>query len=193
MSKREKQPERGRNTMGENANEKNPTPIAVVADRDHAAAIASLDAHVDGLTGLMRSAGYDPTQAWGRLVMMFQSHDYDLREVSRLAATAIMRLAQTPTPTPAAGIWAAAEAHAPELLGVLAHVGTVTLDDREVHRYEHVRTRRYLNLDRTGQAWWIATGSDGQTFAHPMDLAQATARVQQSTAAHSDDENTEIL
>ncbi|MGW4720407.1 hypothetical protein [Nocardia sp. NPDC004260] len=40
-------------------------PPSVVVDRDHAAAVESLDSHVDGLTDLTRSEGYDLAQAWG--------------------------------------------------------------------------------------------------------------------------------
>jgi hypothetical protein len=76
-----------------------------------------------------------------------------------------------------AGVWAALERHAPELLADVMYMSSVTIDGREVFQYKHHDTRRYLNLDLTGQAWWIAGSDDGQMLARPMDLAEAKAHI----------------
>ncbi|MFE3229852.1 hypothetical protein [Nocardia sp. NPDC059228] len=89
-----------------------------------------------------------------------------------------------------AGMFTAAERHAPELLGDLMYVGTVRLDNgRTVYQYKHAATRRYLNLDLTGQAWWIAVTEDGRMLTRTMHLHSAKEFVQLQDAPEDlDDE-----
>ena len=73
-----------------------------------------------------------------------------------------------------AGMFTAAERHAPELLDELMYMGSLTLGNgRMVYQYKHEDTRRYLNLDLTGQAWWIGVTEDGQILTCTMPLHSA--------------------
>ncbi|WP_280269689.1 hypothetical protein [Nocardia wallacei] len=74
--------------------------------------------------------------------------------------------------------WAAAERHAPELLDVLVYAGYTRVDGgRKVFHYGHRDTGRYLYLEVSGQAWWIATSATGATLVRPWDLREALAFV----------------
>ncbi|WP_280269686.1 hypothetical protein [Nocardia wallacei] len=75
--------------------------------------------------------------------------------------------------------WTPAVQHAPELLADLVYKSTITLGAHQIYSYEHCGTGRYLNLDASGQAWWIATSADGDTVARPWDLREAVAFVRE--------------
>jgi hypothetical protein len=74
-------------------------------------------------------------------------------------------------------VWAPLARHAPELLDEMMFMSNVELDGRQVRQYKHCDTRRYLNLDATGQAWWIAVSEHGRTMARPMPLTEAKSFV----------------
>lgn len=73
--------------------------------------------------------------------------------------------------------WGPAEQVAPELLDVLMLMGTVEYGGRVIQQYKHVDTRRYINLDESGQAWEIAVSKAGETGARRIELAEAKERV----------------
>ncbi|MEU7631750.1 hypothetical protein AB0C34_17430 [Nocardia sp. NPDC049220] len=75
-----------------------------------------------------------------------------------------------------AGDLAAAARYAPELLDDLMYMSSIDINGRTVYQYKHCDTRRYLNLDMTGQAWRIAN-ADGQMFTRPMDISEAKSFV----------------
>jgi hypothetical protein len=64
--------------------------------------------------------------------------------------------------------WAPLIGAAPDLLADMMYMSTLTLNTGQaIRQYKHRGTRRYLNLDTTGQPWWIAVGADGTAFARP--------------------------
>lgn len=69
--------------------------------------------------------------------------------------------------------------HAPELAGLLKYLDSNIVNGREVRRYEHPGTHRYLYLDTGGQAWRIAVSDSGETLATHMDLDEAKEFVQE--------------
>lgn len=75
--------------------------------------------------------------------------------------------------------WIPAEKYVPHLLGDLMHMGTVVHHGREIEQYKHIDTRRYLNLDESGQAWEIAVDRDtGEVNARRLDAADALAHLE---------------
>lgn len=74
--------------------------------------------------------------------------------------------------------WGPAEQCAPELLNDLMLMSAVEHEGRVIQQYKHRDTRRYLNLDGSGQAWEIAVHPDsGEMSARRVGLAEAKARV----------------
>ena len=74
--------------------------------------------------------------------------------------------------------WSPAEQHVPHLLADVMHMGTVHYNGHEIEQYKHVGTRRYLNLDHSGQAWQIAAHPDtGDMAARRIDFAAALAEM----------------
>jgi hypothetical protein len=74
--------------------------------------------------------------------------------------------------------WAPAEQQVPELLENLMHMGSVEYSGNVIQQYKHVDTRRYINLDGSGQAWQIAVHPDtGELAARRIDLDEAKALV----------------
>ena len=51
--------------------------------------------------------------------------------------------------------WGPAEKHVPHLLPELMYMGRIADAEKTIHQYKHHFTRRYINLDDTGQAWRI--------------------------------------
>ena len=79
--------------------------------------------------------------------------------------------------------WAPAEQHVSHLLGDLMHMGTVRHSGREIEQYKHIDTRKYLNLDHTGQAWEVAVDGDtGAVSARRLAGGDALAHLE----GHSD-------
>lgn len=75
--------------------------------------------------------------------------------------------------------WTPAEQHVPNLLVDLMHMGTVRYSGREIEQYKHIDTRRYLNLDHTGQAWEVAVdGETGAVGARRIDTDAALAHLE---------------
>lgn len=75
--------------------------------------------------------------------------------------------------------WTPAEQHVPHLLADIMHMGTVRYSGREIEQYKHIDTRRYLNLDHTGQAWEVAVdGETGAVGARRIDAAAALAHLE---------------
>ena len=71
-----------------------PARITALADQDFAQFTAMLNNHVDGIADLMDSEGYDSAEAFVRMVLSFEDSDqYDSRQVARMAAVAVVRLA----------------------------------------------------------------------------------------------------
>lgn len=56
--------------------------------------------------------------------------------------------------------WGPAEQVVPELLDVLMLMGTVEYSGEVIQQYKHMDTRRYLNLDSSGQPWQITVHPD---------------------------------
>ncbi|GAA4661716.1 hypothetical protein [Amycolatopsis dongchuanensis] len=73
--------------------------------------------------------------------------------------------------------WEPAERLVPELLHELMHMGTVEYGGQVIQQYKHVDTRRYINLDGTGQAWEVAVAGPGEVGARRIGLDVAKARV----------------
>lgn len=72
--------------------------------------------------------------------------------------------------------WGPAEQVVPELLDVLMLMGTVEYSGEVIQQYKHVDTRRYLNLDSSGQAWQVAVHPDtGEVGARRISLDDAKA------------------
>lgn len=85
---------------------------------------------------------------------------------------------------PAAPDWAPAEQHVPHLLPELMYMGRTVDGDTVIHQYKHHFTRRYINLDKSGQAWEVSYRSpstpwdeDGQRVweasCHRVSLVEA--------------------
>lgn len=75
--------------------------------------------------------------------------------------------------------WVPAKTHVPHLLPDLMHMGTVCHHGAEIEQYKHCDTRRYLNLDESGQAWEIAVDRDtGELNARRLDAAAALAHLE---------------
>ena len=73
--------------------------------------------------------------------------------------------------------WGPAERLVPELLDVLMLMGTVEYSGQVIQQYKHADTRRYLNLDESGQAWEIGVSGSREIGARRIDLAEAKERV----------------
>jgi hypothetical protein len=74
--------------------------------------------------------------------------------------------------------WGPAERLVPELLTVLMHMGPVEYSGRVIQQYKHADTRRYINLDASGQAWQIAVHPEtGGIGARRIGLDEAKAWV----------------
>lgn len=70
--------------------------------------------------------------------------------------------------------WVPVEQVVPALLDVLMLMGTVEDSGQVIQQYKHVDTRRYLNLDSSGQAWQIAVHPDtGDLGARRISLDDA--------------------
>src|SRR5690625_2600677 len=90
--------------------------------------------------------------------------------------------ALTPKPThggPMSDLrWIPAEQHVPHLLADVMHMGTVHYNGHEIEQYKHCDTRRYLNLDHSGQAWQITAQSAGNAvIGERIDFAAALAEM----------------
>lgn len=74
--------------------------------------------------------------------------------------------------------WAPAEQTVPEWLHDIMYMSVQTFDDgRVIHQYKRCDTRRYLNLDDSGQAWQLAVDpATGEVGARRLDLVQAQAQ-----------------
>jgi hypothetical protein len=74
--------------------------------------------------------------------------------------------------------WQPVIAVAPELLNDLMYMTSVDYSGTVIRQYKHIDTRRYINLDATGQAWLVAVHADtGEVGAKRIDLATAKAHV----------------
>ncbi|KAA2245890.1 hypothetical protein F0L68_41125 [Solihabitans fulvus] len=74
--------------------------------------------------------------------------------------------------------WSPAEQQVPDLLDDLMHMGSVEYSGTVIQQYKHAGTRRYLNLDGSGQAWQITVHPDtGGIGARRIDLDEAKALV----------------
>lgn len=69
--------------------------------------------------------------------------------------------------------WVPAERTVPDLLPELMLMGTVEVNGTVIQQYKHRDTRRYLNLNGTGQAWDVMV-DDSETVR--------TARITRDTA-----------
>ncbi|MFI5614698.1 hypothetical protein [Amycolatopsis sp. NPDC051903] len=73
--------------------------------------------------------------------------------------------------------WVPAKRLVPELLNNLMHMGTVEYGGQVIQQYKHADTRRYINLDETGQAWEVAVSGTGEVGARRIGLDEAKARI----------------
>lgn len=74
--------------------------------------------------------------------------------------------------------WTPAERQIPELLCDLMYMSSVTYGGRVIHQYKHAVTRRYINLDNSGQTWQVAVDpSTGDIGARRITLSEAKAHV----------------
>lgn len=74
--------------------------------------------------------------------------------------------------------WAPAEQQVPDLLEDLMHMGVCPQNGRVIQLYKHRDTRRYINLDSTGQAWQLNVDPlTGDVGARRIELADAKAWV----------------
>lgn len=73
-----------------------PPHLTAAVDQDHAAAAESLLTHIVAAAEMMSAQGYTPEAVWVRFAHMFEDrHEkYDPRTVARLAAAAIVHLAE---------------------------------------------------------------------------------------------------
>jgi hypothetical protein len=79
--------------------------------------------------------------------------------------------------------WQPAEQHVPHLLDDLMWMGSITHNDVVIEKYKHCDTRRYLNLDATGQAWQIRVTEDGGVGARPISLQDGLRNLDLGAAA----------
>lgn len=66
--------------------------------------------------------------------------------------------------------WGPLKAVAPDLLDDVMWMGRSRQDGTTIEQYKHIDTRRYLNLDASGQAWRFVGGA-----FEPVELAAAVA------------------
>jgi hypothetical protein len=72
-------------------------------------------------------------------------------------------------------VWGPAEQHIPHLLPDLMYMDSFDHEGVTIRQYKHIDTRRYVNLDDTGQAWEVdfIDCDSGEVSAHRITLAQA--------------------
>lgn len=74
--------------------------------------------------------------------------------------------------------WTPAERRIPELLCDLMYMTSITYSGQVIHQYKHVMTRRYINLDNSGQAWNVAVDpKTGAISARRIRLSAARAHL----------------
>lgn len=73
--------------------------------------------------------------------------------------------------------WNPAIAAVPQLLDDLMWMGSVVYSGTTIEQYKHSATRRYINLDGSGQAWQVQYTVDGDVGARRIPMADALAHV----------------